>query len=551
MSKEIYFESIISQIPRLLGLLNRNIGSLTYGCFDRQYWHYRIVDFPCARYQEAVLALALLYKLNHSKNLYFKNPNILEWINAAVEFWSKIQEKDGSFNEWYPHEKTFVATSFSTYAISETALIMEDKLIKEYRFILDVLKRAADWLSPMIEEKVLNQTCGAVAALYNIYLLTGEHKYLVATQKKLDFLEKKQDLEGWLTEYGGLDMGYLSLAIDYLTKYYEKSKDETVFRILKKAILIIHSFIHSDYTFGGSFTSRNTEYFIPSGFEIMAKYLLESKDIAIIVRDAIAKEKTVIPAFLDDRYLAYMGYTYLQAFINAQDMDENPKYQFRGFSVEYPHLGIGIISGAEFHFVYNYKKGGTFKIVFSNNKSLRDWGAILISSWGKKYFSGWLNTQATCYKNGERSFEINTQFQEIKQLLPSPLKYIASRIFLLTLGSYGLISVWLKSILRDKMIINKKNSPIMLSRILSLKGEKITIVDRIKGARGIKTVILNAKVSYIYTPSSCYYQPSDLENQTLIYERPEPDIKGDEVVIVRDYNLKGELTSLKYNNIIE
>ena len=32
-----------------------NPHSPTYGCFDRNYWHYRIIDFPSGMAQEFVL----------------------------------------------------------------------------------------------------------------------------------------------------------------------------------------------------------------------------------------------------------------------------------------------------------------------------------------------------------------------------------------------------------------------------------------------------------------------------------------------------------------
>ena len=68
----IYLREINEQIPRLLGLLDRNPLSCTYGCFDRQYWHYRTSDFACTRSQEAVLTLALLY--NNKATKYYQSP---------------------------------------------------------------------------------------------------------------------------------------------------------------------------------------------------------------------------------------------------------------------------------------------------------------------------------------------------------------------------------------------------------------------------------------------------------------------------------------------
>ena len=97
LPKELYLFEILDQMPRILAMMDRSIASETYGSFDRHYWHYNTTDFSCARNQEAVLALALVFKINHSKNPYYANESVLAWVNAALEFWIKIQAKNGSF----------------------------------------------------------------------------------------------------------------------------------------------------------------------------------------------------------------------------------------------------------------------------------------------------------------------------------------------------------------------------------------------------------------------------------------------------------------------
>ena len=49
----------LADIPKILTLQDRTPVSPTYGCFDRAYWHYRMMDFPCGMSQEFVLPLAL------------------------------------------------------------------------------------------------------------------------------------------------------------------------------------------------------------------------------------------------------------------------------------------------------------------------------------------------------------------------------------------------------------------------------------------------------------------------------------------------------------
>ena len=93
----LFLNPILNNAPRLFGLLNRNMSSSSYGSFDREYWHYNTVDFSCARKQEAVLTLTLLYLIKHQKNRYYQSSEILDYIRAAFTFWTKIQNGNGSF----------------------------------------------------------------------------------------------------------------------------------------------------------------------------------------------------------------------------------------------------------------------------------------------------------------------------------------------------------------------------------------------------------------------------------------------------------------------
>lgn len=46
--KEVYLNYALDQIPRILGNMDRNSFSPTYGCFHRDYWLDKTSDFPDA-----------------------------------------------------------------------------------------------------------------------------------------------------------------------------------------------------------------------------------------------------------------------------------------------------------------------------------------------------------------------------------------------------------------------------------------------------------------------------------------------------------------------
>ena len=93
---DAYFKEVIPHIPRLISLMDRNPSSKTYGCFDRVYWLDKAIDFPSANIQYSSLALAYVYKYDFEGSIYYKNKQLLSWIEASMIFWTKIQNSDES-----------------------------------------------------------------------------------------------------------------------------------------------------------------------------------------------------------------------------------------------------------------------------------------------------------------------------------------------------------------------------------------------------------------------------------------------------------------------
>ena len=61
MGREILASAALATIPKILTLQDRNPHRPRFGCFDRNYWHYRIIDFPSGMAQELVSPLALAW----------------------------------------------------------------------------------------------------------------------------------------------------------------------------------------------------------------------------------------------------------------------------------------------------------------------------------------------------------------------------------------------------------------------------------------------------------------------------------------------------------
>jgi len=511
--RDVYLIPILNNVPRLLGLFNRNISSSSYGCFDREYWHYNTVDFSCARKQEAVLTLTLLYLIKHEKNRYYRNKEILAYIRAALLFWTKIQNKNGSFNEWYPNENSFVVTSFSTYAVSESLLLLKKEIPQEEKAsIIKALAKAGDWLINRHETRVMNQQTGSAIALLNLYLLTNDSKYLNSSLDKISLLNQRQSKEGWFIEYGGPDIGYLSLAIDYLSKYYLKTGNEDVKNIVSRALSFLRHFIQPNLIAGGEYTSRNTEYLIPHGFEIFSKINEDALFTASVIRKSLIHIES-FPNLFDDRYLTYVGYTWLQAYIDAnpeldETVEDNVSNCFNTpFKKYYKESGLFIINDEYKHFVVNVKKGGALRLYDKKSEKTYSDSGILVNSDGRWYTSGWLAEIQE--EMDEDSVAVSGNMWKVPDKTMTPVQNILLRLFQLTFGRSSLISLWMKERLRDILITKTEPSNIRYNRKILFKKDLIdllTVRDSVSDKkRSISTVSVFAKDTHIYVPSSRYY----------------------------------------------
>ena len=142
MDDNLFYRLALPHLPRLLTQGDRQPLSPTWGCWQRDFWHYRtLTDFPSAPYQQAVLSLAEAWSAEVPGSPWYHQSSLLTAIEGGIRFWCAIQRKDGSFDEWYPHEESFVATAFTACAMAETLRLLPEAAWKGYR---DQVLRAHD-----------------------------------------------------------------------------------------------------------------------------------------------------------------------------------------------------------------------------------------------------------------------------------------------------------------------------------------------------------------------------------------------------------------------
>ena len=114
---------------KYLNLINQNKFSEFYGCCDRDYWSWKIKDFPNGTFQSGIAGLL------DSKELSGLSEKDVERILTIVIIGTqKIQRIDGSFEESYPYESSYCVTSlviffffFIHFLNTKNILIMNQK----------------------------------------------------------------------------------------------------------------------------------------------------------------------------------------------------------------------------------------------------------------------------------------------------------------------------------------------------------------------------------------------------------------------------------------
>lgn len=501
-NKDIYAKLALSYIPHLLGLVDRNKLSPTYGCFDREYWHYKTSDFPCGMNQEFVLPLAILYNTNFEKNRWFHQKRIKELVIAGIDFSIKNSHSDGSCDDYYPWERAIGALAFSTYAFTESYILLN---LSNQDFI-DFFSLRGDFLINHNESgKLSNHQALSALVLYNIYLITKNKKYKEAANERLSLTLSWQDSkEGWFQEYEGADPGYHTCTIDFLAKYYKKSNDEKLLDPLKTAVDFTSYFIHPDGSYGGEYGSRNTYHFYPHGFEILSKEIPLAGQIADSWIQGAYNEKRYFND--DDRMVGHLAYNFLQSYIDYSPRDNHGISRAVPFKKWFPSAGLGIVSKQNYYAVFSLKKGGIIKVFNNKECLLSDTGLIGRNLKNQILVSHMYDNQNKILFNQDNEFSsVEGLFCIRSCKLSSPFKLIIFRLLNVTFGRF--FPNALRSILQKILITGKNRTFYSFYREIHFFENKIQIKDRFN-PKIFKDLYASSDATSIYVAASNVYQDS-------------------------------------------
>jgi hypothetical protein len=251
------------QLPRVLTQMDRDRDSPTFGCFDRNYWHYKIRDFPSSILQQGVFTLEAIRK----GTLSWEAPKEIEsWCVAAVNALGRQVDRFGSVEEYYPFEGSYPAAAFGLYAVCR---VLYDWQSSASHLLPQIdrapLHRLATALARRVETRASNQQAAGLAGLAFAVELDLISRHQSRIEFLADHLFDSQHEEGWFEEYGGADFGYLTVTLDALADYYEATGDSRALKATDQAINFLATVTGADRSLPWTLNSRNTDYIVPYG----------------------------------------------------------------------------------------------------------------------------------------------------------------------------------------------------------------------------------------------------------------------------------------------
>ncbi len=455
---------------RLLTRLDRRPWSPTYGCFDREFWHYKtLYEFPRASFQQCLWGLALLYKTPFPENEFAGNPAALEWIRAALKFWAGIRHRDGSLDEWYRHEHSFCVTAHTAAAVRETLLLLGETLPD--------FQVTTNWLVQHPNCAVGNQVLAALDVVDD-----GAFKAKILSL---------QHAEGWFPEYEGADIGYSLLSLDYLARIWRRTGDRAVMVAAQRLLNFLRHFPVG----GGEFSSRSTTHCFAYGVETFAS--AGDENARRILADVRATIDRVNP---DDTYTAYFySNSYCLAACDLPCLAE-PLPRIQEPHAWFPGAGLAIVNTVNYNAVVNTRTG-----VWQAGTA-GDAGYVVVQD-GTVWASGRAPTQSA--PRIERSadglvVEIEKHFHRVDTSLPLTQHVVVFKLVTNWFLKLSALATWFAVFVKRRKIHSTVPSAILLRRRWVF-GEAIQVDDQIVGAARSESLYRAQDAVGMHSPSAQFY----------------------------------------------
>ncbi len=531
-ARAIYTELIREALPRVLSTLDREPVSKSFGCADRVFWCWKFTDFPGARFQEITSVLTSLSEDLALVESSEGRETLRIWSMAAISYWARLQHADGSFDEAYPYERSLAATAFTGFYVGRAFLKIKHAYSEEEKAgLIKIFAKAGAWLCHNDERHgvLSNHLAAAAAALDTIAEITGDKKFEDRRDYFINRIMERQAQEGWYEEYGGADPGYQTHTTFYLGYIWSRTKNRALLESLRRSVRYFWYFLHPDGSLGGEYASRNTRFFMPAGFEILAAEIPEAATVALHMRAALLHHRVVGLQAMDAyNVLPFLNnYFFARSFATALDENALPPLPVKAEGMwHFKESGHVIISTSRFQAIIATSKGGVVSAYAKEGGGQwQNSGIAMEFENGRKSTSQGLHCSVVRHVAHE-SVDIESYFTEVNQVLMSPDKLIVFRLISLISIPFPAFAYYLKNALVKMLVRRKKPCAMRLLRKISWSDRQIKVVDRISAEKTVKVrkIWVGGKFAAIHMGSSRYFGWQELEQAGITQALEEAEV---------------------------
>jgi hypothetical protein len=519
----VYVPPVLAQIPRLLGSLDRERLSISYGSFDRTHWGWKFADFPVMMAQIATYPLALLWRYPFPGNPYFRNAQLLSWIHGAVDYVCRQQRRNGSFDSVGPFTQDHGNSLFMTYLITEVHGLLGTSLDSGLeRTVVRAARAACNFALRSSEDYafISNHQALYALALHNAAQLVGEPRFLSRATLNIETIIRKQSDEGWYEEYGGPDPGYESLGIFYLATYWQRTQDPRLLESLRRSIEFFSHCVHPDGSVGGVYGSRHTSLYMPCGFELLASEVPAAAAVASFLRQRLARGNVLTPANCDPQNLGVLLYTYLEGCFAPRAIESPsrlPCESLQGMR-RFSQSGLVVVGSTSYFAVANTSKGGVCRVFDKQHERIAYEDAGYVARLGGRRYTSQLAGLSRGHDSGDSTEVVSEgQFGEVRQELPTVPKWIVLRLLNLTLFRSLSSGAWVRRQILKRLILARRRGPLRFTRAIVFGTDEIRVRDHVTLAPGarVETIELARSFTGIHMGSAKYFHASELESTPL------------------------------------
>lgn len=506
-------------VPRLLTQACRDPDAPFFGCFDRNWWHYKIRDFPSAILQQGGYSSHLAGRLAEFSKMA---PGLDAVATASVRFWNQRAQRHGAFEEYYPWEQGYPPLAFSTLSAAKLCLLG----IGDTSTSLPGLKIAAAQLSARFEPRAANQQVAGLAALAAIRSISPD----LVSPDGFDAMAVRtlalQHPEGWFMEYDGPDLGYLTVTMDCLWDLYDLTGEARFLDSAARAFAYVEWFVQKPGRGAGMHNARNTDYLVPYGFTRfcgLGGSWEERAGAILTLLYADSDHPQHFFAAVDDRYVShYIGHSVIRAILTLEGSAPlKPPARPAPPPIAKPLTeaylaGSGHWAGIPTLLVSG-KKGGVFTWTASPDRCVSDFGWI-VQRKKTTFVSHWWSTE----------WQIDPQQEKIRvsgRLYPhgehesTPWKHFVLR----TLSFFA--GYRLTKLLKSLLIFKSQAGQLIFERQISRTEEgTLRVEDVVRGLKADDIVTRAPRTSKRHVASADSYHREDfsLVQNCSISEVQEP-----------------------------